>query len=84
VRPYADLGIVFQSAVLLDWRNVLDNVLLQVEMRSLPRAKYIERARSLLRQVGLEEFLDRLPYQLSGGMQQRASIARALVHDPSM
>jgi NitT/TauT family transport system ATP-binding protein len=83
-RPYTDLGIVFQSAVLLDWRNVLDNVLLQVEMRSLPRAKYVDRALALLKQVGLADFHDRLPHQLSGGMQQRTSIARALVHDPSM
>jgi NitT/TauT family transport system ATP-binding protein len=70
--------------VLLDWRSVLDNVLLQVEMRGLPARRYVERARALLHQVGLGEFQDRLPHELSGGMQQRASIVRALIHDPPL
>ncbi len=82
--PHTDLGIVFQQPVLLDWRNVLDNVLMQVEMRSLPRQNFAERAKALLHQVGLGDFQDRLPHELSGGMQQRASIVRALIHDPPL
>ncbi len=82
--PHTELGIVFQGPVLLDWRTVLDNVLLQVEMRSLPVRQYLERAKALLHQVGLGDFEDRLPHELSGGMQQRASIVRALIHDPPL
>jgi NitT/TauT family transport system ATP-binding protein len=82
--PHTELGIVFQGPVLLDWRTVLDNVLLQVEMRSLPVRQYVDRAKALLHQVGLGDFQDRLPHELSGGMQQRASIVRALIHDPPL
>jgi NitT/TauT family transport system ATP-binding protein len=82
--PPDDVGIVFQSPVLLAWRNVRDNVMLQIEMRHLPRAKYLPKADALLRMVGLEGFERTLPWQLSGGMQQRASICRALVHDPAV
>ncbi len=82
--PHTDLGIVFQQPILLDWRSVIDNVLLQVEMRSLPARNYVERAKALLHQVGLGDFQDRLPHELSGGMQQRASIVRALIHDPPL
>jgi NitT/TauT family transport system ATP-binding protein len=81
-EPIRNVGIVFQAPVLLDWRNVLGNVLFQVEMRSLPVADYVERARALLGQVGLAEFERHYPYELSGGMRQRCSIARALIHDP--
>jgi NitT/TauT family transport system ATP-binding protein len=80
--PQTDLGIVFQSPVLLDWRNVLDNVLIQVELRGLDPKRYRDRALALLEQVGLGEFKDRYPHELSGGMRQRASIVRALIHDP--
>lgn len=80
--PQTDIGIVFQSAVLLDWRKVLDNVMLQIEMRGLERRAYEPRARALLSSVGLEEFMAHRPYQLSGGMQQRVAICRALIHDP--
>src|ERR1700704_2313693 len=83
-RPHSDVGIVFQSPLLLPWRSVFKNVMMPVEVKGLPRATYAERARSLLKMVGLEGFEDKYPYQLSGGMQQRASICRALVHDPKI
>ena len=82
--PPDDVGIVFQSAVLLPWRSVLDNVMLQIEMRRLPRERYLGRARDLLQMTGLSDFAKKYPWQLSGGMQQRASICRALVHDPAV
>lgn len=79
-----NLGVVFQKAVLLEWRNVLRNVLLQVEMRGLKPADYEQQARNLLASVGLGGFEDRFPHELSGGMQQRAGIVRALIHDPPL
>jgi NitT/TauT family transport system ATP-binding protein len=82
--PPDDVGIVFQSPVLLAWRSVLANVMLQIEMRHLPRDQYLPKAHALLRMAGLQEFERKLPWQLSGGMQQRASICRALVHDPAV
>ena len=82
--PYTKLGIVFQNPVLLDWRNVLDNVLVQLELRGLdPRARR-EEALALLAKVGLAGFHDRMPRELSGGMRQRAAIVRALIHDPPL
>ena len=83
-KPHGDVGIVFQSALLLPWRDVLGNVLMPVEVKGLPRGPYEARARALLKMVGLEGFERKYPYQLSGGMQQRASICRALVHDPKI
>jgi len=80
-RPQTDLGIVFQSPVLLDWRTALDNVLVQVELRGLDPRAYRDRALRLLDQVGLADFADRYPHELSGGMRQRVAIARALIHD---
>ncbi len=80
--PVTDLGIVFQMPVLLDWRNVLDNVLVQIELRDLPTERYRDKALQLLEAVGLSEFKDRYPRELSGGMRQRAAIVRALIHDP--
>jgi NitT/TauT family transport system ATP-binding protein len=82
--PETQLGIVFQKPILLEWRTVLGNVLLQAEMRRLDVSAYLERARRLLAAVGLEDFEDRYPHELSGGMQQRAAIVRALIHDPSL
>ena len=82
--PATQLGIVFQKPILLEWRTVLGNVLLQAEMRRLDAGAYLERARRLLSAVGLEDFEDRYPHELSGGMQQRAAIVRALIHDPSL
>jgi NitT/TauT family transport system ATP-binding protein len=82
--PVTDVGIVFQQPVLLEWRNVLDNVLFQIDMRGLDRARYRPRALALLEAVGLADFADRRPYELSGGMKQRAAIARGLVHEPPL
>src|SRR5882724_3019090 len=76
--------MVFQGSVLVDWRSVIGNVMLQIEMRGLRRRNYLERARALLRSVGLQEFADRHPYELSGGMQQRTAFCRALIHDPPL
>jgi NitT/TauT family transport system ATP-binding protein len=83
-RPQTELGIVFQSPVLLDWRTVLRNVLLQVEARRLDGAAYRSKAIALLRSVGLEGFEDKYPFELSGGMRQRTAICRALIHDPPL
>jgi NitT/TauT family transport system ATP-binding protein len=82
--PRREIGVVFQSPVLLPWRTVLDNVLLPIEMLRLPRGPYVERARALLAMVKIGDFAGKLPRELSGGMRQRASICRALVHDPKI
>ena len=82
--PQTALGIVFQSPVLLEWRNVLDNVLVQLELRGMDPARYRERALQLLADVGLGGFTDRRPRELSGGMRQRVAIVRALIHDPPL
>jgi NitT/TauT family transport system ATP-binding protein len=83
-RPITDVGIVFQTDVLLDWRRVLANVLIQPQMRGLDLAVHERKARELLAAVGLTGFEDRYPYELSGGMRQRVSICRALIHDPPL
>ena len=80
--PQTNLGVVFQSPVLLEWRTVLENVLVQIELRGLDTNPYKEKARQLLTRVGLGEFADRYPRELSGGMRQRTAIVRALIHDP--
>jgi NitT/TauT family transport system ATP-binding protein len=82
--PSRDIGMVFQQPLLLKWRRVIDNVLLPAEILGLPMAQSRERARDLLALVGLQGAEDKYPYELSGGMQQRASIARALIHDPKL
>lgn len=82
--PSRDVGMVFQQSLLLKWRRVLENVLLPAELLGLPVKESRERARDLLAMVGLEGFEDKYPYELSGGMQQRAAIARALIHDPKL
>ncbi|MEM5369160.1 ABC transporter ATP-binding protein [Paraburkholderia azotifigens] len=82
--PQKNVGIVFQSAVLLAWRNVLDNILLQAEMRRMPKREAREKAMKLIGMAGLTGFEEKYPWQLSGGMQQRVSICRALLHDPSV
>jgi len=79
-----DYGIVFQTPVLYEWRTVLENVQLPLELAGRPRAERRERPPALLRLVGLEEFAGHYPWQLSGGMQQRVSIARALSFDPAL
>ena len=80
--PFTDLGIVFQDSVMLEWRKVLQNVMLQADIRRLDQAKLRSRALELLELVGLKGFEGRYPFELSGGMRQRAAICRALVHDP--
>ncbi len=82
--PARDIGMVFQQPLLLKWRRILANVLLPAEILGLPMRESRERARELLALTGLSGFEDKYPYELSGGMQQRASIARALVHDPKL
>ena len=82
--PSRDVGMVFQQALLLKWRRILENVMLPAEILGLPVRESRERGRELLAMVGLAGFEDKYPYELSGGMQQRAAIARALVHDPKL
>ncbi len=82
--PRREVGVVFQSPVLLPWRTVLQNVLFPIELLKLPRSKYKGRAVELLRMAKIDEYAGLLPRQLSGGMRQRVAICRALVHDPSI
>ena len=84
LAPRRDIGIVFQNPILLPWRTVMENVLLPAEVQGIPRDKARARARDLLAMVGLSDFENKYPMELSGGMQQRAAISRALVHDPSI
>ncbi len=79
-----DIGMVFQQPLLLKWRRVIDNVLLPAEILGLPVKAARDRATDLLDLVGLSGFAHNYPYELSGGMQQRAAIARALIHDPRL
>jgi NitT/TauT family transport system ATP-binding protein len=82
--PLASVGMVFQAPVLLKWRRLLDNVLLPVDLAGLDRRAHLARARALLARTGLADFGDRYPHELSGGMQQRASLCRALLLDPPL
>jgi NitT/TauT family transport system ATP-binding protein len=89
--PLKIVGMAFQNATLLPWRTTLDNVLLPLEIVQPYRAnfkrdkeKFALKAKELLRSVGLEGYEHRYPWQLSGGMQQRVSICRALVHEPKL
>ena len=82
--PSREVGVVFQAPVLLPWRNVLENVMLPVEIQRRDRALYERRARDYLKLVGLEGFEGKYPNELSGGMQQRVGISRALVHEPAL
>ena len=81
-RARTDIGIVFQNPVLLEWRTALGNVMLQAEAKKLDRKSAEVRARSLLGAVGLAGFEHKYPHELSGGMRQRVSLCRALIHDP--
>ena len=80
--PHSDVGVMFQSPVLFPWKSVRNNVLLPARMRSRITPKHQERADYLLELVGIEEFGEALPAQLSGGMQQRAALCRTLLMDP--
>ena len=83
-RPIPAVGMVFQAPVLLKWRRVAENVLLAAELSGLDPARYRARADELLRLVGLGDFGEKLPRELSGGMQQRAALCRALLLDPPL
>jgi NitT/TauT family transport system ATP-binding protein len=80
--PRTDIGIMFQDNTLVPWRTVRGNVELQLELRGLPITQYATKIDDLLKSVHLEEFDQRMPYELSGGMQQRAAFCQALIHDP--
>ena len=84
--PRSTVGMAFQNPVLLEWRNILDNVVLPLEIvsKNISREKKIARARELLELVGLDEFEKSRPSELSGGMKQRASLCRSLVHKPEV
>lgn len=82
--PQKGAGVVFQSPVLFPWLTILDNVLLPIRVHHLNVKDYVPRAHDLLALVGLEDFAAKYPSELSGGMQQRAAIVRALIHDPGL
>jgi NitT/TauT family transport system ATP-binding protein len=81
-RPQRDVGFAFQRAALLEWRGVRKNILLQAEMRGLDKAQAARRADYLIEMTGLQGFENALPHELSGGMQQRVALCRALLHEP--
>ncbi|MFD9907526.1 ABC transporter ATP-binding protein [Streptomyces sp. NPDC059063] len=80
--PRRDIGFVFQRAALLEWRSARRNILLQAEMRRMPSARARARADELMHVTGLDGFEDAYPHELSGGMQQRVALCRALLHEP--
>jgi len=83
-KPVTDVGIAFQDHLLLDFRTALDNVTLHADIRKLPKREIEERARELFAQLRLEQAMGKYPRQLSGGMRQRVSLIRTLVHEPSL
>ena len=83
-RPITDVGIAFQDHLLLDFRTAFENVMLHADIRKLPKKTIEARARELFAQLRLTQAMDKYPRQLSGGMRQRVSLIRTLVHDPSL
>ena len=83
-EPRRDIGVIFQDATLLPWKSALENVLFPARILRLPIGAYRERAKELLAMVGLSDFANKKPAQLSGGMRQRVAICRALIHDPDI
>ncbi|MGF9760129.1 ABC transporter ATP-binding protein [Microvirga sp. 0TCS3.31] len=83
-KPITDVGIAFQDHLLLDFRTAFENVMLHADIRGLPRKALEQRARELFAQLQLEHAMDKYPRQLSGGMRQRVSLIRTLVHDPAV
>jgi NitT/TauT family transport system ATP-binding protein len=83
-KPITDVGIAFQDHLLLDFRTALDNVMLHADIRGLPKAKIAARAKELFAQLRLSAAINKYPRQLSGGMRQRVSLIRTLVHDPPL
>jgi NitT/TauT family transport system ATP-binding protein len=83
-RPYPNAGVAFQDPTLYEWRRVLENVLLPIEIQGRELEPFRRRARELLGMVGLEGFERKYPFELSGGMRQRVALCRALIHDPPL
>ncbi|MEO0098793.1 MAG: ABC transporter ATP-binding protein [candidate division WOR-3 bacterium] len=83
-RPSKEIGMVFQQYSLFPWRNVIDNVAFGLELRGVPKKERLAQAKALLELVGLSQFAQSRPYELSGGMQQRVAIARALAQNPKV
>ena len=90
-RPIKGVGMAFQNPTLMPWRTTIDNVLLPMEIVEphkrrfrRHRAEYVAKAMALLKTVGLADFADKFPWQLSGGMQQRSNLCRALIHEPEL
>ena len=83
-EPRADIGFVFQRAALLEWRGARRNIMLQAEMRGMDAKEAGKRADQLIEMTGLTGFENALPHELSGGMQQRVALCRALLHEPSV
>jgi NitT/TauT family transport system ATP-binding protein len=81
--PSREIGVVFQAPVLLPWKTVLENVLVPMEVQRRKGGDFVQRGKALLEMVGLAGFENKYPSELSGGMQQRVGICRALIHDPS-
>ena len=84
VEPSRAIGMMFQQAVMFPWRTTIENILLPVEIFGEKKKDFIPKADELLEMVGIRDFRDSYPWQLSGGMQQRAALCRVLIHDPKL
>ncbi len=82
--PSREIGMIFQNPVLLPWKTVFENVMVPIEVLGLPKEKYAPKVRELVRTVQLDGFENSYPFELSGGMAQRAAIIRSLIHDPAI